>query len=1104
VVQRRKAKTAQMSCSAVFGAAVPKPACEKPAPATGPLLTEVPQPENHLPGPEATPPTQPARAGSQRQIQGADKPCGLRVVHMYVESTSLESTSVAHISVADTSSVDRWAALLLACLTVFFLFTVPAKAQPSPTLPAVVDRYGYDPLGRLTHHVDPAGLITVYGYDAAGNLAYVTVGGLASGHVPVLSSVVPSLIRRGETRRLVIAGQHLQSGSLRATGSGLALLNVQQAASQIQLDLSADGEAPLGPQSLGFSNAQASATIGITVAPVLPTLSVEPSPLALPPDNAARQILLRLSSTDLIAHEVRLSMSDTAKAVVSPARVTIGAGLTSALVSITPKAAGFASLQLLSDTLAAGSVPVFITADFRGVNTSQAWPVGVVVGSAAPPASSTPATWVTASPVGVSLGPVLTGLQPKGLSVGTTQTLVVTGQRIPAGASLSVVPGAGLSLGATSADADGQRLSAVLAVAQSAAAGTRSVVVRDASGKALPFVPPGTSQLVITSGQPEIHAIEPLYAKPGSGLRLRVRGRHLQGARLALLPATDIAVDPQPSINAEGTELLVTVQVFPLAALGPRLVLVTTASGNSGMDSQAANQFNVVADILGQVGPVVSATVGVVVASPPAPPTSATTGPVAAANVGVLVGAAADSVNPKVVVVGTSADLQVTGVGLQAVRSVSLVTPDGITASPFQVNTEGSLLTLPITVEADAPKTSRRLLLNTATGRLPFLREGQSGFLVAAPAPQILATAPTVIQAGKTVTLSLRGQHFRDVLAVRFEPEQGLAVSPGATPTASADGQSLSVSVTAAAAAETGPRTVIVVTAGGESTSAAGPANTVQVARQLGPTLADISAPTVGLVVGNANPPATPSALLLPAPSVGVVVQPAAAPVQNHVLTAAAPVGVVLGAWVRGLQPTSPDGFVAGSAATLQVEGAGLGAVTNLRVLGPAGAPAAGAAGITFGTWSVNAAGTLLTAPVNLTAAVPSGTYALALTQTLGSTASRLITVPPTALQFNVGKLPQSLESVAPIVLEQGKSYSFSVRGTGLRDVYQLSTEPAGGLVFGTVQWTSDAFGELLTSTVRIDADAAIGSRVVRLRVPGGITGTSALPANTITVVPPQ
>lgn len=961
---------------------------------------------------------------------------------------------------------------------------------------AAIERYSYDPLGRLIQYVDSAGQVTEYTYDAAGNLTSVTGGGAASNYVPVLSSVAPSLIRRGETKSLLITGQRLQAGSLRTSNPGLDLLNVRQTATQIQADLIADQAVPVGAQTLSFTNAQGTASIAITVAPVLPTLSVEPSPLALPPDNNARNITLRLSTSDVVSHTINLVMSDTSKATISPASVTIAPGQSSIQVSVTPKVAGFTSLQLSSTTLASTSVPVFITADFRGVNTSQAMPVGVVVGSATQQPSNTTLALFNAPQVGVVVGPVLKGINPAGMPVGQTQNLVVSGSGIPVGATLSVLPATGLSLGAPTVAADGSQISATISVGAAAATGGRSVVVKDASGKVLPFVPPASSQLILTSGQPEIDAIEPLYARAGTLLQLKVRGRHLQNGRLAILPGTDIAVDSQPVINSAGTELTATFQIYPLAALGPRLIQITTPSGQSSAEFNAANQFNIVSQINGTVGPVFAPVVGIMVGNGSTATSSQSIGPVAAAALGVVVGPAAYGVTPKVAVVGTSLNLTVTGVGLQAVQSVSLLTPDGITTSAFSVNPEGTILTLPISVDAAAAKVSRKLVLRTATGRLPFVRDAESSFLVAAPAPEIIATAPQVIKAGTSTTLNLRGKNFRDVLGVRFEPADGLAVTANATITASADGTLLTVPVTATASAATGPRTVIVIAAGGESSNVAMAANTVQVAQQVGATYADISAPAVGLLVGAATAEPAGSALLVSAPLVGVLVQTPPVAVTDNRIVASANVGVTVGAFVNSIAPTTPDGFLIGSTSTLVVQGLGLDRVSAITSLGQAG--------ITFGSWTVNTQGTLLTVPVTVAANVPSGRYGVSLRQTVNGVTSRLTTVPASALQFNVGSLPTLLESVAPIVLEQGKNYTFTVRGDGLKDVYELLTEPGTGVQFGTVQWATDALGELLTVSVRIDATAAIGSRVVRLRVPGSLTSSEAVPANTITIVSPQ
>jgi len=72
------------------------------------------------------------------------------------------------------------------------------------------ERYEYDPIGRLIRYLDVNNQVTEYAYDAAGNILSVTKGGSANTYVPTLASVTPNFIRRGESRALTLAGQHLQ------------------------------------------------------------------------------------------------------------------------------------------------------------------------------------------------------------------------------------------------------------------------------------------------------------------------------------------------------------------------------------------------------------------------------------------------------------------------------------------------------------------------------------------------------------------------------------------------------------------------------------------------------------------------------------------------------------------------------------------------------------------------------------------------------------------------------------------------------------------------------------------------------------------------------
>jgi YD repeat-containing protein len=969
-------------------------------------------------------------------------------------------------------------------------------AASSPGL-AGQERYEYDPIGRLIRYVDSNNRVTEYTYDAAGNILSVVAGGDASAYVPSLSAVTPNFIRRGEVKPITLTGQRLQVGTLQTSDAGMDLSNLRQTATQIQANLTVAPSTAIGNQTLTFKNAEGAAAIAITVGPRLPDLSVEPSPLALPPDNGAHFITLRLSGADVIAHQVAIESTDTTKATVNPSSVSFAAGQTAAQISITSRAAGFVNLVLTSVTLKTVTVPVFITVDFRGVNTSYTAPVGVVVGDAQPPVVPITTTGTFASPrVGVAVGAVLTQVAPRGLPVGTSQNLLIRGVNVPAGAQVSILPATGIVLGSSTVATDGTQIVLTIAVDATAPAGSRRVVVTDATAKPIAFADAESAQIILTTGQPTILSIEPLFATAGTTIRLKVRGTHLQNAQVRTLPDTDLRLDSSPTINADGTGLEVGVQIAALAATGARTVQVTTLSGQSDAQASVANQFTIVSAIQSNIGPISAPLVGIVVGSSNTNGTQSI-GPIAAANVGVAVGAFAQSMAPKVGVIGTTVNLTINGQGLESVQSVRLLTSDGLTTGTFAVNASGTQLTMAVTVDAAAPKTLRRVVLGTATGPLAFVDVNEALFLVAAPAPDIISVAPQVIQAGQTATMTIRGQNFRDVTGVRFDPATGLAVL--LPPVASADGTSMTLGVQAAANAVTGPRTVIVATAGGESSAVQTPANTVYVAQQTGPTYADIMAQSVGVQVGAVTvAPATDTVGVL-APLVGILVESIPTQATGSLLVTAPNIGVIVGTAITGMAPLSPEGFLKGATGNVVFTGVGLGQVTSAKVTG---------AGISLGSIVVDPAGTQVTVPVTVGGTATSAAYGLSLSTGSGTASVRVTSVSAGAMAFNVGALPLVINSMSPIVLEQGKTYTFTVRGTNLKDIYQLVADPVGGLNFGfdltTPQWSTDALGEKLTATVLINANAAIGSRVIRLRVAGGITDATPTPANTITIVAPQ
>jgi hypothetical protein len=278
------------------------------------------------------------------------------------------------------------------------------------------------------------------------------------------------------------------------------------------------------------------------------------------------------------------------------------------------------------------------------------------------------------------------------------------------------------------------------------------------------------------------------------------------------------------------------------------------------------------------------------------------------------------------------------------------------------------------------------------------------------------------------------------------------------------------------AAATSGPRTLIVMSVGGESSAQPVSANTLQIARELGNNLQAITSAQVGVVVGTAS---TASA-------------------ENR-LAATAAVGVVVGPVASALQPI---GAIKGSSGQLLISGQGLGGLPSgtISLVNPSVAQS----GITLGSATVNAQGTQLTVPYSIGTDAPSASYKLSLQTASGS----VLFAPASGNQFWVHDEPQ-ISSLTPTVMQRGRAYTLTVRGSHLENVRSLSLQDANGVLPGVtveanaVSFGTDTLGDKLTVRVVVDATTAMGPVVLRLDYAGGTTTSQASTANSINIVSP-
>ncbi len=947
---------------------------------------------------------------------------------------------------------------------------------------AATERYDYDALGRLIRWVDGAGQATEYVYDAAGNLKEVIAAGTAT--VPPVASVTPDALRRGEVRDVMVIGSGLTGTRLSMPDAGLTISGFAATATQASFRLSAGATAVLGSQAFALTNAAGTAAFSLRIDPVLPTMLVSPTPLAVPPDGVARAFTIRLSNTDHYDHTITLSTADASIASVTPASVTIPAGQTEVRANITGLKAGTTSIRLSSATLGTTSVPVFITGDFIGLNTSHASLLGVVKETTAPPPATRSIDTLASPLLGLARGPVIQAITPGALGQGSGPTeLIISGRELQGVTGVQIQPADGLILGALTVNPDGTRVTVPVTVAVNAPTTWRQVKL---SGAGAPYLPasPQADRLLITLPQPEILSIDPLFARPGDTLTLTVRGRNLQGASaVSVMPADLVTVGASPSVNAEGTLLTVGVSVSILAQPGQRVVTVTTPAGDTPGQATSANTFSIVNEIQGAITPVASALLGVLKESEPTP----TQTPVAvqSSQLGVTTGPVVTGITPTVGSVGETVTLTISGNELSGVTHVEFAPTEGLQIGAPSVAPDGRSLTVSVVIDTAAARTPRKIAVKAGTMALPFATSDAAVFRVVAPQPQIQSVSPLHIVAGAApVTLTVRGRNLQGADLVGILPADHMTVS--VPPTVNGDGTELTVNVDAAANAALGNRVVTVRTPAGETEALAVPSNTIAVVTNAGSTYTPVAAPNLGVVKETAPPPPATQDVPVQSALLGVVLETVAPPASQSLDQRSPLLGVVVGPVALGMQAPY---LTPGTAGELVMTGSGLDSVASAAV--------EGAAGITLGAPATDPAGTELRLAISVEATAAAGSRRVKL---LNASALAVPFADPRSAQFTVAAGAPRMDSIDPILADQGDTLTLLVRGANLQGG-RVVVEPADGIQIGAGA-SANANGTELTVGLAISGDAAIGARVIRIETAGGITPADASPFNTFTIYP--
>jgi len=460
----------------------------------------------------------------------------------------------------------------------------------------------------------------------------------------------------------------------------------------------------------------------------------------------------------------------------------------------------------------------------------------------------------SASPaLGAARGPVLAELEPRIVEAGASPVLLGLGSGLDAIESVVIEPSDGIVVSGPVTSPDAIEFS--LAIAPSAERGVRAMRFLTADG-VMPVARPELRAVRVVSPQPLVEAISPVYVEPGAGpVELIIRGVNFQQAEsVAVIPQADLQLGGF-SVSLAGDEIRLPVSADADAAIGPRVVQVTTPAGSSPSAQTNGNRFYVGDPRTRLVTPLVAPHLGVrrdaLPGSNPVTRASPTLGverPIVEAPATLDVESHAGArkivrgrtmleIQPSILPQGFAGDLIMPGIGLGLDIEVALDNGDGITltgAPVVELDGGGNpFVRVPLVVDADAPITRHRVRLaepdagGGASIEIPFLDPSKNQLRVAGPAPVIQSIEPIITLSDQTIQLLIRGFNLAGASEVRVIPDQGISV--GTQLDINADGTSLTVAVDVTAGAEPGPRLIQVVGPAGTSGEVANATNTLTV-----------------------------------------------------------------------------------------------------------------------------------------------------------------------------------------------------------------------------------------------------------------------------------
>lgn len=437
--------------------------------------------------------------------------------------------------------------------------------------------------------------------------------------------------------------------------------------------------------------------------------------------------------------------------------------------------------------------------------------------------------------------PAITAISPNLIRRGETKSMQINGTGL-IGAQVGISdPG----LGIANVAASSTLVSFTLTATASAVLGPQQVTVSNAAGSA-------TTSLTVSPVLPKL-GMSPLpIAVPPSGASrnffvslssadninhvVDVASANTAIATVSPASVTIAAGQTEAIVSIAGQSAGTTAINLTSSTLAGTAVPVFVTSEFTGLTTSFARPLGVVLD------------------APPGG-TSTTFGPFTSPLVGVAVGAYLGSVTPRTLAIGTGpTPLVITGAGLEGVTALAIQPADGLTLGTISVAPDGRSVTVPVTVAANALTTVRKVVLTGA--QQPYIPAQPSAdqIQITPPGPEIFSIDPIFAVTGTTgATLTVRGRNLQDAQSVNFTPGTGISVS--ATPVANADGSILTVSFSVSPLAVPAEHVVSVATTGSASSATPSSANTFRVVNEVQAVYTPIASAHLGVLKQDATPP---------------------------------------------------------------------------------------------------------------------------------------------------------------------------------------------------------------------------------------------------------